>query len=31
MDLDEAGTTHFIFGEGFDYNAPGSIWYVKGQ
>ncbi|HUG35249.1 MAG TPA: sialidase family protein [Anaerolineales bacterium] len=30
MDIDEDGTTHMIFGEGFDYNAPGSIWYSKG-
>lgn len=31
MDIDENGTAHLIFGEGFDYNAPGSIWYSKGQ
>jgi hypothetical protein len=30
MDIDENGTNHLIFGEGFDYNAPGSIWYTKG-
>ncbi len=30
MDIDEQGTNHFIFGEGYDYNAPGSIWYTKG-
>ncbi|HLA08727.1 MAG TPA: sialidase family protein [Anaerolineales bacterium] len=30
MDIDGDGKTHMIFGEGFDYNAPGSIWYVKG-
>ncbi|HWO21445.1 MAG TPA: sialidase family protein [Kofleriaceae bacterium] len=30
MDIDENGTAHLIFGEGFDYNAPGSIWYTKG-
>jgi len=30
MDVDEQGTNHVIFGEAFDYNAPGSIWYVKG-
>jgi hypothetical protein len=30
MDIDGDGTTHLIFGEGFDYNAPGSIWYSKG-
>ena len=31
MDVDEQGTAHLIFAEGFDYNAPGSIWYSKGQ
>ncbi len=31
MDIDEQGTTHAVFGEGYDYDAPGSIWYVKGQ
>lgn len=30
MDLDETGKAHLIFGEGYDYNAPGSIWYVNG-
>ena len=30
MDIDENGTAHLIFGEGFDYNSPGSIWYTKG-
>jgi Neuraminidase (sialidase) len=30
LDLDENGTAHLIFGEGFDYNSPGSIWYTKG-
>jgi hypothetical protein len=31
VDIDENGTAHLIFGEGYDYNAPGSIWYSKGQ
>jgi hypothetical protein len=31
IDIDEQGTNHIVFGEGFDYNAPGSIWYVKGK
>jgi hypothetical protein len=31
MDVDEQGTAHLIFAEGYDYNAPGSIWYSKGQ
>ena len=30
IDIDENGMAHVIFGEGFDYNAPGSIWYTKG-
>jgi len=30
MDVDEQGANHVIFGIGFDYNAPGSIWYAKG-
>jgi len=31
MDLDEQGTAHLIFGEGYNYDSPGSIWYVKGK
>jgi hypothetical protein len=31
MDVDEQGTTHVVWGEGANYNTPGSIWYVKGQ
>jgi len=31
LDIDEQGINHIIFGIGFDYNAPGSIWYVKGK
>jgi len=31
VDIDENGTAHLIFGEGYDYNAPGSIWYSKGK
>jgi hypothetical protein len=31
LDIDEQGTSHVIFGIGFDYNAPGSVWYVKGK
>lgn len=31
IDIDENGKVHFIFGEGYDYNAPGSIWYVSGN
>jgi hypothetical protein len=31
MDIDEQGTAHLIFGEGYSYDSPGSIWYVKGK
>lgn len=31
MDIDEQGTTHAIFGEGYSYDSPGSIWYVRGK
>jgi len=31
MDIDEQGTSHLVWGEGYDYNSPGSIWYAKGQ
>jgi hypothetical protein len=31
MDIDEAGTTHLIWGEGYSYDSPGSIWYSKGK
>jgi hypothetical protein len=31
MDIDEQGTSHLIFGEGYNYDSPGSIWYVKGK
>ncbi len=31
IDLDEQGTAHLVFGEGFNYDSPGSIWYVKGK
>jgi hypothetical protein len=28
--IDDRGRTHAIFGEGLDYNTPGSIWYAGG-
>ena len=31
MDVDEQGTAHAIWGEGYDYDSPGSIWYAKSQ
>lgn len=31
MDVDDQGTTHAIWGEGQNYDAPGSIWYTRGR
>jgi hypothetical protein len=31
MDIDDQGTTHAIWGEGLNYEGPGSIWYSKGK
>jgi len=31
IDIDEEGTAHLIFGEGYNYDSPGSIWYTKGK
>ena len=31
MDIDEKGTTHAVWGEGYSYDSPGSIWYSQGQ
>jgi hypothetical protein len=31
MDIDELGVAHLIFGIGYNYDSPGSIWYVKGK
>ena len=31
MDVDDQGVNHLIFGEGFSYDSPGSIWYARGQ
>jgi hypothetical protein len=30
MDLDDQGRTHVVWGEGFNYDSPGSIWYTRG-
>jgi hypothetical protein len=30
MDIDDRGTTHAIWGEGRNYDTPGSIWYARG-
>jgi hypothetical protein len=29
--IDGSGDTHAIWGEGLNYDSPGSIWYAKGQ
>jgi hypothetical protein len=31
MDVDDQGTTHVVWGEGANYQGPGSIWYAKGK
>ncbi len=31
MDVDQAGTTHAVWGEGYNYDTPGSIWYAQGK
>jgi hypothetical protein len=31
MDIDEQGTNHLVWGEGYNYDSPGSIWYAKGK
>jgi len=31
MDIDDQGTTHAVWGEGLNYDSPGSIWYTKGK
>jgi hypothetical protein len=30
LDIDGAGTTHALWGEGFSYNGPGNVWYARG-
>jgi len=31
VDIDEQGTAHIVMGEGYNYDSPGSIWYVRGK
>jgi hypothetical protein len=31
MDIDELGVTHAVWGEGLNYDSPGSIWYTSGR
>jgi hypothetical protein len=30
-DLDRDGVAHVVWGEGEDYDSPGSIWYARGR
>ena len=31
LDIDGQGKTHAVWGEGLNYDSPGSIWYAAGQ
>ena len=31
IDVDDRGDSHLIFGQGLNWLAPGSIWYVRGR
>jgi hypothetical protein len=31
MDIDDRGNTHVVWGEGLNYDSPGSIWYTRGK
>jgi hypothetical protein len=31
MDIDGDGDTHAVWGEGLNYQTPGSIWYTRGH
>ena len=31
MDIDDRGNTHAVWGEGLNYDSPGSIWYTRGR
>jgi len=31
MDIDDHGDTHAVWGEGLNYQTPGSIWYTRGR
>jgi BNR repeat-like domain len=31
LDIDDQGTTHAIWGEGLNWDSPGSIWYTRGK
>ena len=29
--IDDRGTTHTVWGEGLNWDSPGSIWYARGR
>ena len=31
LDIDDRGDTHAVWGEGLNYQTPGSIWYTRGR
>jgi hypothetical protein len=31
LDIDHRGVTHAVWGEGLNYDSPGSIWYAQGN
>ena len=31
LDIDDRGMTHAVWGEGLNYDSPGSIWYTRGR
>jgi hypothetical protein len=31
LDIDDRGRTHAVWGEGFNFDSPGSIWYTRGR
>ena len=31
LDIDDRGRTQAVWGEGFNYDSPGSIWYTRGR
>jgi hypothetical protein len=31
MDVDDRGTTQIVMGQGFNWDSPGSIWYMRGK
>ena len=31
IDVDDRGDAHLVFGEGLNYQTPGSIWYTRGR